>query len=30
MDPKYYKDDYLATNVEELEFFRTPFYELAR
>lgn len=30
MDEKFYKDDFEMTNVKELEFVRSPFYDLAR
>ena len=28
--PKFYEDDFKSTNIEELEFVRSPFYELAK
>jgi len=30
MDPSMYKDDWEVTNIEDLEFVRSPFYDLAR
>ena len=30
MDPKFYENDYLAGKSDELEFVRSPFYDLAR
>ena len=30
IDPKYYKDDFIATAIEEIEFIRSPFYDLAK
>ena len=30
MDPKFYENDFMATNDTELEFVRSPFYDLAR
>ena len=29
MDSKYYKDDFVHTAIKELEYVRTPFYDLA-
>lgn len=28
--PKFYENDFESTNIEELEFVRSPFYEMAR
>jgi hypothetical protein len=30
MDPKFYEKDFMPTNVSELEFIRSPFYDLAK
>lgn len=30
MDPKFYENDFYVTNVEELEYMRSPFYDMAR
>lgn len=30
MDPKFYADDYFATNIDEIEYIRSPFYDLAK
>lgn len=29
MHPKFYENDFISTSIEELEFVRSPFYELA-
>ncbi len=30
MDPKYYENDYFLSATEELDFVKSPFYDLAR
>jgi hypothetical protein len=30
MDPKFYENDFMPTGVEELDFIRSPFYDLAK
>lgn len=30
MDPRFYKDDFFPTFAEEIEYIRSPFYELAK
>ena len=30
MSPSFYKDEFIPTSIEELEFVRSPFYELAQ
>lgn len=30
MDPKFYENDFMATNEDELQYMRSPFYEFAR
>lgn len=30
LDPRFYENDYLATNAKEFEFVRSPFYDLAK
>lgn len=30
MDPKFYENDFVATRIKEIEFVRSPFYELSR
>ena len=30
MDPKYYEDEFVHTAIKELEYVRTPFYDLAK
>jgi hypothetical protein len=29
MDPKFYEKDFFATGIEEIEFVRSPYYELS-
>jgi len=29
MDPKFYEKDFISTSIEEVEFVRSPYYELA-
>jgi hypothetical protein len=30
MDPKFYENDFISTRIKEIEFVRSPFYELSR